>query len=114
MLFLIIDPEEDGSEVWSTEFENDNSSGTEDVDIGSPPDECRPPNDNPDVSKQNALATWLTMIVLLLYTKFHLTNRIVSHLFSILKVFLLVVGRFCSFCLGIAKAFPKTLYLAKK
>ena len=42
-----------------------------------------------------------------------MTERITSRLFAILKVFLCVLSRFYSFCVGVAKAFPETLYQAK-
>ena len=52
---------------------------------------------NPEVEKQIALSTWLTILILFLHMRYHLTEHITSRIFRVLKVFLCVLGRFCSF-----------------
>ena len=91
----------------------------EDFGAWSEESECEdPPNVQPQVNpedgKQNALSTWLTIVILFLHVRYHLTEIITSKIFRILKVFLLVLGRFCSFAANVATAFPATFYQAVK
>ena len=73
-----------------------------------------PPSLQPHINHasetQNALATWRTITILFMYMKY-LSEQIISRL---LRVFLQVAGRFCSFCANIAVTFPETLYQALK
>lgn len=75
-----------------------------------------PPNIQPQLSleaeKQNALSTWLTIVILLLHVRYHLAEVMTSRIFSVLKVLLLILGRFCSFAANVATAFSSNIYQA--
>ena len=96
------------SGIWSDDSEDDSMFNYNE----------EPPNlelqVNPEVEKQIALSTWLTILILFLHMRYHLTEHITSRIFRVLKVFLCVLGRFCSFCVHLASAFPNTFYQALK
>lgn len=72
------------------------------------------PGVNQEVEEQMALSTWLIIVVLMLYVHYRLTKQLTAGLFRALKLFLQVLGRFCSFCANVASTFPSTLYQALK
>ena len=96
------------NEIWSEES---------DVECELRNDEEPPslqPHANHASETQNALAMWMTIIVLFMYMKYHLSEQIISRIFRLLKVFFQVAGCFCSVCANIAVTFPGTLYQALK
>ena len=99
----------DDGEVWSES--NSEVSGFFDSEE-EPPNSFTLQESNQETINQKSLATWLTIILLLLQVRFHLTTKLVSVLFRLFKVFLQVIGKFCSFCAGIALFFPGTYYQA--
>ena len=99
----------DDGEVWSES--NSEVSGFLDSEE-EPPNSFTLQESNQETINQKSLATWLTIILLLLQVRFHLTTKLVSVLFRLFKVFLQVIGKFCSFCAGIALFFPGTYYQA--
>ena len=67
-----------------------------------------------DISQRaSVLAKWLTLFFLQLQTRFHLPDLALSALFSFLTTFLCIMGLFNPFCSEVAKAFPRTLYVAR-
>lgn len=96
------------NEIWSEDSDIECVLGNDE----EPP--SLQPHTNHASETQNALATWMTITILFMYMKYHLSEQIISRIFRLLRVFLQVAGRFCSFCANIAVTFPGTLYQALK
>ena len=56
----------------------------------------------------------MTILILYLHVKYHLTGKFTTTLFRLLKVFVTVIGRFSSFCATIALSLPGNLNQAYK
>ena len=98
------------TEIWSDASETDVhvvQGGDEEPPDAQPQQEINQPI-------ANALSTWLTIILLFMHVRYHLTERVMTRLFGVFKRFLLVIGRFSSFCANITCTFPGTLYQAMK
>ena len=63
--------------------------------------------------RAEVLAKWLTLYLLQLQTRYGLSDKAISSLFSFLTTFLCILGTFNALCNEIAKAFPRSLYLAR-
>ena len=90
MYFLQNADEEE--EVWSSVGESE----CEEVNEEEP--QFQPLEDTSQGTKERALGTWMTILILYLHVKYHLTGKFMTTLFRLLKVFVTVVGRFSSFC----------------
>ena len=103
MYFLQNADEEE--EVWSSVSESE----CEEVNEEEP--QFQPLEDTSQATKERALGTWMTILILYLHVKYHLTGKFTTTLFSLLKVFVTVIGRFSSFC---ALSLPGNLNQAYK
>lgn len=63
--------------------------------------------------RARALSRWLTLFLLQFQTRFRLPDSCVSLLFSFHTTFLCILGQFNSLSSEIAKAFPRSLYMAR-
>lgn len=63
--------------------------------------------------KAMVLAKWLTLFLLQLQTRFRMPDLALSALFSFLTTFLCILGLCSTFCGEIAKAFPRSLHMAR-
>ena len=89
-------PYEDECEIWS-ELESDSDRSIHDRENEEEPANSLPLEEsNHEISSQNALASWLTITILFMQVRFRLTTKFVSALFRLVKVFLEVIGRFCT------------------
>ncbi len=82
----------------------------------SEPEECDVDFDS--MSSSSILARWLVLFLLHLQSAFRLSKAAVQCLFSFLATFLCVLGQFSTQCKStqckeIAKAFPRSIYLAR-
>ena len=76
------------SEIWSDASETD----VHDVQGGDkePPDAQPQQKMNQPIA--NALSTWLTIVLLFMHVRYHLTERVMTRFFVVFKCFLLVMG----------------------
>ena len=94
-------------EIWNSGTESDGQTDSEEGPESQPLEDA-------DNKKERALGTWLSIIILSLHFKYHLTERLTNKLFQLLHIFLTVVGRFSSFCATIASSLPQNLHQAYK
>ena len=69
---------------------------------------------NPVEVSSNVLVRWMLAFFLLLQAQFHLADRVLSLIFSFLKVFFAVLGRLYAPCVVIGEKLPSSLYMAQK
>ena len=81
------------------------------IDESDPEDEIVPSNVSTTAS---ILARWLVQFLLCLQVVYHLSNAALSCLFRFITTFLCVLGRFSELCGDLARAFPRSLYMAKQ
>ena len=100
----------DESEEW-----NDSDEISQDLNGESEPeDSLHNHTETSSFETSLILARWLAQFLLHLQSSYRLSNAVIACIFSFLSTFLCVLGRFSSKCNEIAKAFPNSMYLAKK
>ena len=62
----------------------------------------------------SVLARWLVQFLLHLQCVYRLSNAALSSIFRFITTFLCVLGRFSELCNDLARAFPRSLYIAKQ
>lgn len=104
------EPEDDEAvEVWSESEEviNDikNMNDTE-----SEPEELSIVQN--ETSK--ALTRWLLTFLMFMQAVYHLSDTVITYFLHFFRVFLAILGQFCTVCAEIGQQFPSTLYKARK
>lgn len=103
------EPEDDEAvEVWSESEEVINIENMNDTE--SEPEELS--------TVQNetfkALTRWLLTFLMFMQAVYHLSDTVITYLLHFFRVFLAILGQFCTVCAEIGQQFPSKLYKARK
>lgn len=63
-----------------------------------------------EYNRSLALSKWIVYFLMLMYTKFKLSDKVFSFFLKFLKVLLSILGSYSDICAGIAESLPSSLY----